>query len=216
MTTIQGVLWDLDGVITDTGELHFQTWVTSLSEIGITYTPEMFKATFGMNNAGVLTTLLGHRPEPELLTQISNRKEQLFRDAVRGQAQILPGVRDWLAQFQSANIPQAIASSAPQANIDALVDELGLRDYFGAIVSGFALPGKPDPAVFLKAAQLVQVPPENCLVIEDAVPGVQAAKRAGMKCLAVTTTNPRSALSQADVIVERLDQISIEDLVERP
>jgi beta-phosphoglucomutase family hydrolase len=212
MTSIQGVLWDLDGVITDTGELHFQTWVTSLAEMGITYTHEMFKATFGMNNAGVLTTLLGHLPEPELLTQISNRKEQLFRDAVRGRAQILPGVRDWLEHLQASGLRQAIASSAPQANIDALIDELRLRDYFGAIVSGFALPGKPDPAVFLKAAELIQVPPENCLVIEDAVPGVQAAKRAGMKCLAVMTTNPRSALSQADVIVERLDQISFTDL----
>lgn len=212
MTSIQAVLWDLDGVITDTGELHFQSWLPPLAEIGLTYTREMFKATFGMNNAGILTTLLGHPPEPELFTEISNRKEQLFRDSVRGRAQTLPGVREWLAQLQSAGLRQAIASSAPQANIDALVDELGLRAYFGAIVSGFALPGKPDPAVFLKAAELLQVPPENCLVIEDAVPGVQAAKRAGMRCLAVTTTNPREALAQADKIVDRLDQISPEDL----
>jgi len=208
---IQAVLWDLDGVITDTGELHFQSWLPPLAEHGITYTREMFNVTFGMNNAGILTTLLGHPPEPELFTAISDRKEQLFRDSVRGRAQTLPGVRDWLERLQASGIRQAIASSAPQANIDALVDELGLRAYFGAIVSGFDLPGKPDPAVFLKAASLIQVPPENCLVIEDAVPGVQAAKRAGMKCLAVTTTNPRSALSQADVIVDRLDEIALED-----
>jgi len=212
MTSIQAVLWDLDGVITDTGELHFQSWLPPLAEIGLTYTREMFKATFGMNNAGILTMLLGHPPEPELFTAISNRKEQLFRDSVRGHAQALPGVREWLAQLQSAGLRQAIASSAPQANIDALVDELGLRAYFGAIVSGFALPGKPDPAVFLKAAELLQVLPENCLVIEDAVPGVQAAKRAGMRCLAVTTTNPREALAQADKIVDRLDQMMPGDL----
>src|SRR5687767_11711477 len=127
--TIQGVLWDLDGVITDTGELHFQSWLPPLAEHGIAYTREMFKATFGMNNAGSLTTLLGHPPEPELLTKISDRKEQLFRDSVRGRAQILPGVCEWLEHFQSSGLRQAIASSAPQANIDALVDELGLRRY---------------------------------------------------------------------------------------
>jgi len=212
MTTIQGVLWDLDGVITDTGELHYQSWLPTLAEYGLAYTREMFKATFGMNNTGLLTTLLGHPPEPELLAEISDRKEQLFRDAVRGRAQALPGVRDWLERLRASGIRQAIASSAPPANIDALVDELGLRPYFGAIVSGFDLPGKPDPAVFLKAARLIQVPPENCLVIEDAVPGVAGAKRAGMKCLAVTTTNPRSALQQADVIVDRLDEFLQGDL----
>lgn len=212
MIVIQGILWDLDGVIADTGELHFQSWLPPLAEHGLAYTREMFNATFGMNNAGILTTLLGHPPEPELLTKISDRKEQLFRDSVRGHAQTLPGVGEWLAHFQSAGLRQAIASSAPQANIDALIDELGLRRYFGAIVSGFALRGKPDPAVFLKAAELIQVPPENCLVIEDAVPGVQAAKRAGMKCLAVTTTNPRAALAQADMIVDRLDELLPKDL----
>jgi beta-phosphoglucomutase-like phosphatase (HAD superfamily) len=88
-----------------------------------------------------------------------------------------------------------------------LIDELELRAYFAAIVTGYDLPGKPDPTLFLKAARQIDVPPERCVVVEDAVAGVEAAKRAGMKCIAVTTTNPAQALDEADVVVERLDEL---------
>jgi beta-phosphoglucomutase-like phosphatase (HAD superfamily) len=103
---------------------------------------------------------------------------------------------------------QGVASSAPPANIDALIDGLGLRAYFDELVSGVDLPGKPEPAVFLEAARLLDVPPENCVVVEDAVAGVQAAKRAGMKCIAVTTTNSAQLLQEADIVVERLDTLA--------
>ncbi|MBL7184293.1 MAG: HAD-IA family hydrolase [Anaerolineae bacterium] len=206
----QGVIWDMDGVLVDTGEFHFQAWSQALSEHGIPFTRESFRATFGMNNAGILEVLLGETPALELLAEISDRKERLFRRAVRGRAQLLPGVLAWLERLKAAGTRQAIASSAPPANIDALVDELGLRTYFDAVVSGFDLPGKPDPAVFLKAACLIGVPPERCVVVEDAVAGVGGARRAGMKCVAVTTTNPAQALKEADVIVERLDALPLD------
>ena len=200
----------MDGVLVDTGEFHFQAWSQALSEHGIPFTRQSFRATFGMNNAGTLSVLLGQAPPPELLAEISDRKEQLFRQAVRGRAQLLPGVLAWLERLKAAGMRQAIASSAPPANIDALVDELDLRSYFAAVVSGFDLPGKPDPAVFLKAAHLIGVPPERCVVVEDAVAGVEAARRAGTKCIAVTTTNPAQVLKGADVIVERLDALPLD------
>jgi beta-phosphoglucomutase len=206
----QGVLWDLDGVLVDTGEFHFQAWSGVLPEYGISFTRELFQATFGMNNIGILSTLLGERLTPELLAEISDRKEQRFRKAVRGRAQPLPGVFSWLECLKAAGLRQAIASSAPPENIEALVDELGLRAYFEVIVSGFDLPGKPDPALFLKVARLINVPPERCIVVEDAVAGVDAAKRAGMRCIAVTTTNPARALQAADVVVERLDVLPVD------
>jgi beta-phosphoglucomutase len=208
--TRQGVLWDLDGVLVDTGEFHFQAWSGLLPEYGVPFTRELFRATFGMNNAGVLSTLLGQRLTPELLAEISDRKEQRFREAIRGRTQPLPGVLAWLERLKATGLRQAIASSAPSANIDALVDELGLRAYFEAIVSGFDLPGKPDPAVFLKAARLIGVPPKQCVVVEDAVAGVEAARRAGMKCVAVATTNAAHTLEAADVVVERLDALPLD------
>jgi beta-phosphoglucomutase family hydrolase len=203
----QGVLWDLDGVLVDTGEFHYQAWSQILPAYGLQMTREFFQATFGMNNTGVLSALLGRRPEPELLTELSDRKERRFRQVLRGQVQPLPGVHLWLERLKTEGVPQAIASSAPQANIDVILDELNLRAYFAAVVTGVDLPGKPDPTLFLKAARLIDVSPERCIVVEDAVAGVEAAKRAGMKCIAVTNTNPPHALKAADLVVDRLDTL---------
>jgi HAD superfamily hydrolase (TIGR01509 family) len=205
--TWQGVLWDMDGVLVDTGQAHFQSWVDVLSEYDIPFSREFFRDTFGMNNAGILSILLGDRLTPELLYEIADRKETLFREAVRGSVEPMPGVIPWLERLQEAGFRQGIASSAPVANIDTLVDELGVRTSFDVIVSGVDLPGKPEPVLFLKVADMLHVLPERCVVVEDAVAGVEAAKRAGMGCIAVTTTSPASALGAADIVVDRLDDL---------
>ncbi len=201
----KAVLWDLDGVLVDTGEFHYQSWVQSLAEIGISFDRPTFQRLFGLNNANTLETILGSPLPPELIERLGGRKEALFRQMIHGQAQPLPGVRLWLARLKATGVLQAVASSAPQANIDALVDELGLRSYFAVLVSGECLPAKPDPAVFLAAACQLSVLPEDCLIIEDSLVGVEAAHRAGMKCMAVTSTHPASALQAADLVLERLD-----------
>jgi beta-phosphoglucomutase family hydrolase len=203
----QGAIWDMDGVLVDTGEFHFPAWSQVLAKHGIPFNRELFRATFGMNNAGILSMLLGEPPAPDLLAEISDRKEELFRQAVRGRVRTLPGVLAWLESLKASGVRQAIASSAPPANIDALVDELEIRTYFAAIVSGADLPAKPHPAVFLEAARLIGVPPERCVVIEDSVAGVEGAGRASMKCIAVMTTNLASDLTGADVVVESLDSL---------
>jgi beta-phosphoglucomutase len=204
---LKGVLWDLDGVLVETGEFHFQSWVETLKPYNIPLSREFFTSTFGMNNQGLLTRLLGSSATPTLIATISEQKEAAFRAAVRGRAKLLPGVLDTLTKFQDMGIFQAVASSAPQANVDVLLDELEIRPFFQAIVSGADLPGKPDPATFLRAARSIGVLPENCLVIEDAIVGVEAAHRAGMLCVAVTTTNPPEALQMAEIVIDRLDHL---------
>jgi HAD superfamily hydrolase (TIGR01509 family) len=206
----QGVLWDMDGVLVDTSQAHFQSWVEVLTQYDIPFSREFFRQTFGMNNAGILSILLGDRLTPELLAEISDRKEVLFRRAVRGSVEPMPGVLPWLERLGEADFRQGIASSAPMANIDTLVDELGLRPFFDALVSGVDLPGKPEPVLFLQVAGMLDVPAERCVVIEDAVAGVEAAKRAGMRCIAVTTTSPASALGAADLVVDRLDDLPLD------
>ena len=207
---ISGVLWDMDGVLVDTGELHFQSWVMALTEVGIPFDRDKFRQTFGMNNNGILSILLEHPPEPAFLANVSDRKESLFRQMIRGKVHPMPGVRTWLERLQSMGCRQAVASSAPMANIDALVDEMQIRAYFSAIVSAYDMPSKPDPAVFLEAARQLALPPKKCVVIEDAIPGVNAAHRAGMKCIAITTTNPRQDLSEADIILDNLEDLKLE------
>ncbi len=210
----RGVLWDLDGVLVDTGEAHYQSWLAVLPDYGIAYDRQAFERTFGMNNAGTLRALTGRELPPAMVAEISERKEQWFREAVRGRAVPLPGVLAWLARLKQGGYRQGIASSAPQANIDVLVGELGIAAYFDAIISGAQMPPKPDPAVFFAVAARIQVPPERCVVVEDARAGVEAARRARMRCIAVTTTNPAQALLSADVIVNRLDELP-DDVFER-
>jgi HAD superfamily hydrolase (TIGR01509 family) len=207
MTETYGVLWDMDGVLVDTGAFHFQAWLKTLSGEEIPFDLETFKRTFGMNNAGILALLLGSAPEPETVSRISDLKEANFRAGIHGQVQLMPGVLDWLQRLKAAGFLQAVASSAPQENIDYLIGELGIQAYFQAVVSAARMPGKPDPAVFLEAARRLALPPERCLVVEDAVAGVEAARRAGMKCIAVTTTNPPDALHGAALVVDRLDEL---------
>jgi HAD superfamily hydrolase (TIGR01509 family) len=207
MSQFFGVLWDLDGVLVDTGDAHYHSWAKALDAHRVPFTREQFRATFGMNNAGILQLLLGPAFSLEALEVIGDEKEHYFRESVRGRVQLLPGVVEWLARLQAQGLRQAIASSAPPANIEAIVAELDLRPYFEALVSGADLPGKPDPATFLLAAEKINCPPPHCLVVEDAIAGVTAAKRAGMKCIAVTTTNPASVLQDADLITHRLDAL---------
>jgi len=207
------VLWDLDGTLVDTKEFHYQSWALALPEFGYPFPADRFQRSFGMNNTGVLEVFLGRPVEPELVAAISERKEIQFRELLLGNVQALPGVQDWLARLHGWGARQAVASSAPPANIDIMLGELGIAGYFDAIVSGYELPSKPDPAVFLHAADQVGVAPPACIVMEDATAGVAAARRAGMRCIAVASTNPAEALHEADLVVERWDQLDEADFV---
>jgi beta-phosphoglucomutase family hydrolase len=207
-----GVLWDMDGVITDSGEAHYISWKKSLDQHGIAFSREFFHKTFGMNNNGILSLLLDRDATEQEVDDIGGLKEELFRQDIRGSLELLPGVARWLQRFSQSKIPQAVASSAPQENIDAIVDELGIGDMFQTLVSGAKLYGKPDPATFLLAAERLGLAPIDCLVIEDAQVGVEAARRGGMKCVAVCTTHPKEDLRDADIVVERLTDLNPDDL----
>ncbi|MCB2178721.1 HAD family phosphatase [bacterium] len=202
------VLWDMDGVLVDTGNLHYLTWQQALAEVDFSLSKEAFLSTFGQNNNSIIKLWFGEDVTPQFIQQISERKEELFRQQLQGNVHLLPDVRTWLANFQQWGLKQAVASSAPMENIDALVDVFEIRGYFDALVSGEKLPGKPNPDVYLKAAEEVSIAPERCVVIEDAVHGVEGAKAAGMRCIAVQTTNTAAALAKADLIVEDLTKLA--------
>lgn len=210
--TPRGVLWDMDGVLVDTEELHFESWAQVLADYDVPFNRELFRQTFGMNNTGTVMALWPSTPSPDLTAQVSGRKEVIFRQILRGRAHALPGVLDWLARFHAWGFRQAVASSAPPANIDALVDELGIRAYFAALVPGDGLPSKPAPDIFRQAAAQLGLTPDRCVVIEDSVAGVTAAGRAGMRCIAVATTNPASALHHAGIVIDRLNHLAPESL----
>jgi beta-phosphoglucomutase len=210
--SLQAVLWDMDGVIVDTFDGHYAAWQQTFDELSQPFDVEIFRKTFGMNNRLILTTVFGRDLPEKFIQKVSDHKEQLFRESIKGSAQLMPGVGEWLQRFADMGIKQAVASSAPQANIDALLDELGIRTFFQAEAAGATLKGKPDPAVFLLAASLLDVEAQRCVVIEDSIAGVEAARRGGMKCVAVLTTNPAEKLAVADVVVKDLTILREETL----
>ena len=210
----KAVLWDMDGVLVDSFDAHFHAWSRIFAELAHPFTLADFRRTFGMNNRSILQTLLGVDLPEEEFRPVSDRKEVYFRESVRGNSRLLPGAADWLERFSALDLPQAVASSAPRENIDVHLDELSIRRFFAAVASGADLPGKPDPAVFLLAARQLGIEPADCLVIEDAVPGVAAAKSGAMRCVAVLTTNPPEALRLADLIVPDLTHLTLDQLVE--
>jgi HAD superfamily hydrolase (TIGR01509 family) len=217
MDTI-AVLWDLDGVLVDTQELHYRSFEESLIKFNLPFPRENYAALFGKNNAGVIASVLGKTPTPELVDKITAEKEKWFLAHLKEYASLFPGVLDWLSGLRTMSIKQAIASSAPYLTIDPLIDQFNIRNYFDKIVSGYYLPSKPDPAVYLEAARQLEVDPKHCLVIEDAIVGVEGAHAAGMKCLGVLTTNSAEDMKKADCLITRLDQMqpdAIFDLLKR-
>jgi HAD superfamily hydrolase (TIGR01509 family) len=201
----------MDGVLVDTSQLHFETWERVLNQHGIPFDRQKFHLIYGLKNRDLLPLLASRPVEPDWIEWIANQKEMAFRQSLSN-LQPLPGVVDWLQRFKVWGWKQAVASSAPPENVEDLVDVLCIRDYFDALVTPGDLPGKPDPAVFLKASRQLEIPADDCIVIEDSIPGIEAAIAAGMRCIAVTTTNPPEALTRADIIVETMQQLSLTQL----
>ena len=213
-TMSHGVIWDLDGVIIDSAAAHFQSWQQLASETGVTFTEADFRATFGMRNADIIPRYWATTSMAEV-QRLADRKEALYRDLVRANAQALPGALDLLRDLHAAGWRQALGSSAPMENISLIMDVLQLRDYLDAAVSGEdAEQGKPAPDIFLAAARALGLAPLNCVVIEDAVAVVQAARAAGMRCVAVTNGRPNRELAIADRVVASLTEMTVAQLDE--
>ena len=202
----RAVIWDVDGTLVDSGALHFETWATTLGNEGVALTHEQFQSTFGQRNDAVLRVILGPDLSDADSARISDAKETLYRELVRVRGiEPLSGARHWLQTLRAAGWRQVIASSAPYANLDVIVQAMGLAPYFDAIVSADDVAvGKPDPAIFLLAAQRVGVEPERCIVVEDAHVGVEGARRAGMHTVGVLSSHGEL---DAEIVVASLDQL---------
>jgi beta-phosphoglucomutase len=196
------ILWDLDGTIIDTKSCHYQTWERAIKDSGYTMDTHAYNENFGIKSDFVVAKLLGFEPDEALKRRIIERKEALFRDMAPESVNLVAGVETWLEDANRYQISQAIASSAPTHNITMLLTNFSITKYFDVIVSGAEMAAKPEPDVFLEAAVQLGAEPKNCLVIEDSLAGVRAAKNAGMTCIAVATSHPASDYKLADMVIE--------------
>lgn len=210
---LKAVIWDMDGVIADTAPYHFKAWHEVFRKSGVDFTEEDFKRHFGQRNDTIIQSTLGQSISQGDLDNIANEKEAHYRRLVAPNIEPLPGAINLIKLLNKNGVKMAIASSAPAENIRLIAGGLGIDNYFQAIVWGReVMEGKPSPQGFLLAAQKLGIEPGNCIVIEDAVAGVAAAKSAGMKCLAVTTTHPKENLKEADLILGTLEEVDLDDL----
>ncbi len=205
----KAVIWDMDGVIADTAPYHLKAWQQVFQKKGVSFTENDFRHNFGQRNDTIIKNVLGKSVSQGEIDAIAGEKERNFRQSVRQHLTPLPGAVELIKSLKKHGFSIALASSAPIENIRLILGGLDIYDCFQAIVSGREVKeGKPSPQGFLLAAKKLGVTPQNCIVVEDAVAGITAAKKAGMRCLAVTNTHPRTRLMEADLIVDTLEAVS--------
>jgi beta-phosphoglucomutase len=214
----RAVIWDVDGTLVDTAELHFAAWLRTATEMGRPFSRDDFAATFGRRNPEIIRFLFRQDFTDAQIQDIGERKENYYRSAAEAGVSLLPGVRTLLDGLHAREVRQAIGSSAPRGNLDLILRITDSRQYFDAIVGmEDTQRGKPDPQVFLVAAEKLGVPPARCVVLEDAVAGAQAARAGGMKCVAVTFVGHHSEEklknAGADRVVKCFTEISADDVL---
>jgi beta-phosphoglucomutase len=214
----RAVIWDVDGTLVNTAELHFAAWLRTAAEMGRPFSRDDFAATFGRRNPEIIRFLFRQDFTDAQVQDIGERKEDYYRSAAEAGVSLLPGVRELLEGFHDRGIRQAVGSSAPRGNLDLILRITDSRQYFDAIVGmEDTQRGKPDPQVFLVAAEKLGVPLARCVVLEDAVAGVQAAKAGGMKCVAVTFVGHHSEDklkdAGADRVVKCFTEITADDVL---
>ena len=214
MNRKHGAIFDWDGVIINSAAHHEISWERLAKECGKLLPENHFKRGFGMKNEVIIPELLHWTTVPTEIRILSLRKEAIYREVVRELGiSALPGVENWLRTLKDARIPCVIASSTHRENITTTLDVLGLGEFFSQTVTSEDVKrGKPDPEVFLTAAQRIGVEPADGIVFEDALVGIAAAKAAGMRVVAVATTEPKEKLAHADWLVDRLDELSVDQL----
>lgn len=203
-----GVLFDVDGVLIDSYEAHYASWLTALNAHGLEMDRPLFVQTFGRTNKDIFEH---HYPSvpADLIPVYGREKELAYREIIAADFPVMPGADALLQQLGESGARIAVGSSAPPENVQVVLETLSHGHVVSGVVHGQDVTrGKPDPEVFLLASKSLSLPPERCIVVEDAVAGVAAGKAAGCAVVALTGTATRDELHQADLVIDALAEIS--------
>ena len=186
----EALIFDMDGTIVHNMPAHNQSWQVTLAEAGVQIDQDEFhRRTSGLKNQEILKMMLGNQLSDQDISYWTRRKEDRYRESFSCCIEPVPGLIELLEQATKLGIKLAVASAAPPDNLTFILDGLEIRGYFKAVVGGEdVMHGKPAPDIFLKAAAMLGVEPANCLVFEDALGGIEAARRAEMDVVAILTT----------------------------
>jgi beta-phosphoglucomutase len=214
-------IFDMDGVLIDSYDAHFQSWREIAAAEGFDFTEELFAHGFGRTSREIIREVWGRDSiSDEEIVAIGNRKEEAFRRLIEHKFPVMPGIVDALRVLHQAGFRLAVGSSGPPQNVELALHHLDGNKVFNAVVTGDDVKrGKPDPQVFTLAAERLGVAPSRCAVIEDAPAGIAAANSAGMASIGFASTGRRpDELTAARTIIQKADEITpqlLRDLIDR-
>jgi beta-phosphoglucomutase family hydrolase len=196
-------IFDMDGTLVDNMRFHTEAWRTLIEENGFVFNERKFLVeTAGQTNREIIPGVFGAMSN-ERLSELALRKEELYREAYLPHRVVVPGLIDFLEASRQLGIRMAVATAASPANMAFILDGLDLRKYFRALATAADVKrGKPDPEIFLKSAADLGVEPKNSIVFEDAFFGFEAAKRAGMVAIGLTTVNSAEDIMKTGTVAE--------------
>jgi beta-phosphoglucomutase family hydrolase len=195
---IRGVIFDMDGVVADTFAAHQEAWGAFLKREGFTEDPAVFlRRTFGQGNPQILRSLYGDHITADFIDQKAVEKESLFVAICReGHVRPVAGVREFLSRLKARGLRLAVGTSAPRMNLVAILEAFNMEDVFDVLVSCEDVEhAKPAPDIFLCACERLQLPPTDCVVFEDSVHGLEAARAAGCRVVGIATTHPEHEIA---------------------
>ncbi len=208
---IKAVIFDMDGVLVDTERYHEMAYKTVAKKFGVNLTEKeiiQFKGVTALENIKYLFKKYKINENAKKYTLL---KDKIYRSFLKN-LKALPGVIELLKKFKKKKIKLALASSGSRLNVGFILKKIKAKKIFDVVIHGEQVKkGKPNPEIFLKAAKKLKVMPKDCVVIEDAINGVKAAKNAGMFCIGVATTFSKQKLKNADLIVDSLKELEIEN-----
>lgn len=213
---VVAALFDMDGVLVDTNPYHKLAFKQFLQQHNISLTDEELKTNvYGRTNVEIMPFIFKHEYTAEQSEKWADEKEAIFRELYKNDIQPVKGVVTFLQQLTSYGIKTAVGTSAPKANLDFIIDEIKIRQYFDALLhSADVKQGKPHPEIYLNAANSLGIEPRFCIVFEDSLAGIRAGLHAGMKVVAITTTHTRHELAEADVVIDDFSQFSVHEMLQ--
>jgi len=196
-------IFDMDGTLVDNMKFHSQAWMALFESLGIHLEADEFqRRTAGKTNPEILRKFTGRNLTNEEIQVLSDQKENFYRDLYRPHLKATTGLLPFLMEAQELNIPMGLATAAGKENIAFVLQGLKLIDFFSAIVGAEDIQnGKPDPEIFIKSANKLHIKPENCIVFEDSLFGIEAAQRAGMRAVFITTSHQLEELGNQPAIL---------------
>jgi beta-phosphoglucomutase len=207
------VIFDMDGVIVHSNPYHKIALQQFARKYGYQLSEQELKEkVYGRTNKTWLTNLFGELSEDKL-KQYADEKEALFRDLYKDDIEPVKGLRKFLDLLVENEIPKAIGTSAPYANVEFTLSKTNLEKYFSIILDDtYVTNGKPDPEIYIKVAKALGKPNDQCIVIEDSLSGVIAGKKAGSKVIGITTTHSKEELAEADLVIDDFGELTIDKL----